>query len=164
MAAQTQYAIDSSRVSDRFLFQTMAQARDLAIRLAQLFPHPASAHHGLSEMLVNAIEHGNLEIGFEEKTNLLRSGQWRQEIEKRLSSPRWASRFGEVALEETKDFVAVTIRDAGSGFDWKPYMELSAERVRLPNGRGIATARLFAFTSLTYHDEGREVRCTQAKD
>ncbi|MBY0354613.1 MAG: ATP-binding protein [Rickettsiales bacterium] len=139
----------------------MEQASVLAHTFATLFPDPPTAFHGLSELLVNAIEHGNLGIGFEEKTALLRQGIWREEIDRRLESPQWLDNEACLRFDANEDEVAITISDAGQGFDWEPYLTLPHERSHLPNGRGIATARLFAFSSIIYSDNGTSVRCTQ---
>jgi hypothetical protein len=146
-----------------FTFRTMEEAYQLSGLLAKHFPDPAAAHHGLCELLTNAIEHGNLGIGFEEKTQLMRSGRWTEEIARRLASARWSGRVAEAVLETERDEVAVIIRDEGYGFHWEPFLILAPERVQLPNGRGIATARLFAFDRLEYRHGGCEVRAAQKK-
>jgi len=37
--------------------------------------------------LINAVEHGNLQIGYELKTQLVAEGRWREEIERRQDDP-----------------------------------------------------------------------------
>lgn len=41
-----------------------------------------------------------------------------------------------------------TITDEGDGFDWKPYLEMSMERMMENHGRGIAMSRSISFASL----------------
>ena len=146
-----------------FSFRSMEEAYLLSGLLARWFPDSAAAHHGLCEMLSNAIEHGNLGIGYEEKAELLRTGRWQQEIAQRLQSDRWGRRSAEVTLEITPQDVTVIIRDEGMGFHWEPFLTLHPDRVDALNGRGIATSKLFAFTELQYRENGSEVRCTQKK-
>lgn len=147
----------------RFSFRTMEDAYVLSGELARHFPDPAAAHHGLCEMLCNAIEHGNLGIGFEEKGRLMRAGLWQREIDYRLQSSRWNQRMAEAEIIFSPEDVAVVIRDEGLGFDWSRFLRISLERAAAPNGRGIATARLFAFCSLEYERGGSEVRCSQKR-
>lgn len=144
-------------------FRTMEEAYLLSGQLARHFPSPAAAHHGLCEMLCNAIEHGNLGIGFEEKGRLMRSGLWQKEIDYRLQSSRWRQRTAEAELIALPDAVTVIIRDDGLGFEWTPFLALAPERQSAPNGRGIASAKLFAFCGIEYGRGGSEVRCTQKR-
>jgi CheY-like chemotaxis protein len=50
-----------------FTFRTPEQAQDLALLLGGIFPRPELAVTGMYEMMLNAIEHGMLAIGFEAK-------------------------------------------------------------------------------------------------
>jgi CheY-like chemotaxis protein len=51
-----------------FAFRTPEAARDLAVVLASACPDPRRVAIGLTELLLNAVEHGNLAIGYREKT------------------------------------------------------------------------------------------------
>ena len=51
----------------RFSFRTLDEARHLAALLAKSCPEPEHKTRGLSELLVNAVEHGNLGITYQEK-------------------------------------------------------------------------------------------------
>ncbi len=71
----------------RFRFRTLEEARNLAFLIANCFPEPEAAVYGLNEMLINAVEHGNLGITYGEKTQLILEGRLRKEIERRLALP-----------------------------------------------------------------------------
>jgi len=137
-----------------FEFHTLAQAADLALTLAGLCPEPSSAAIGLSELLVNAIEHGNLGIGYAEKTALRRQDTWEREIDARLADPVLGARRARVTFRRDAGQLTFVIRDQGDGFDWRGYMEFMPERAFDPNGRGIAIARQASFASLDYQDRG----------
>ena len=79
----------------RFHFRTLEEATNLAYKIATSFPEPQKVAFGLNELMRNAVEHGNLGIGYDEKANLLRSGIWQEEVERRLKSPEesWQIRF-----------------------------------------------------------------------
>ena len=112
---------------------------------------------GISELLVNALEHGNLKIGYEEKSNLMRSGMWRIEVDRRLDSAENKGTYIELEFQVGLQGVQITISDQGSGFDWLPYMDFDPDRAFDPHGRGIAVARLSSFDDLEYIGKGNEV-------
>lgn len=140
-----------------FKARTLADARTLAIALAGAFPDPVRVVAGLTELLVNAIEHGNAGISYADKTQLLASGTWEEEVGLRLSQPGREDACAEVRLERIDGMVVATIRDQGPGFDWKSYLDFSPERAFDSHGRGIALARMLAFDRLEYRGSGNEV-------
>lgn len=145
-----------------FEFHTLQQAADLAISLAGLCPDPAQAAMGLSELLVNAVEHGNLGISYAEKTEMRRSGNWEQNVERRQADPVLGARRARVAFRRKPGSLSFTISDQGTGFDWRRYLDFDPERVFDPNGRGIAMARQTAFSGLEYRERGNIVVATIA--
>jgi CheY-like chemotaxis protein len=58
------------------IFRTVSQAKATAAVVSNTCPDPSSAVIGLTELLVNAVEHGNLGITYEEKTLLNANGRW----------------------------------------------------------------------------------------
>ena len=146
-----------------FEFNTLKQAADLAHTLAGLCPDPVSAAIGLSELLVNAVEHGNLGISYAEKSEMRRNDVWEQEVEARLRDPVLGARRAHVVFRRLSDCLIFTISDEGAGFDWESYLEFAPERAFDPNGRGIAMARLTSFISLDYRDRGNVVVATVSR-
>lgn len=136
---------------------TLRQARSLATVLASKYPDPDRVVVGLTELLVNAVEHGNLGIGYEEKAALLDHGDLRGEIERRLSLPELAARRVRVVFRREASRLVTTIEDEGEGFDWQPYVEYDPERVLDANGHGIAIARGMSFDEVTYQGRGNVV-------
>ncbi len=143
-----------------FEFRTLKQAADLAHTLAGLCPDPVSTAIGLSELLVNAVEHGNLGISYAEKSEMRRNEVWEQEVEARLGDPALGARRARVAFRRMPDRMVFTISDEGVGFDWRSYLDFAPERAFDPNGRGIALARLTGFSSLDYRGRGNIVVAT----
>jgi Histidine kinase-like ATPase domain len=142
-----------------FRFRTLEEAKSIAYYIASCFPEPEAVVFGLNELLINAVEHGNLGITYAEKTKLILNGSWLQEIECRSASPEYSEKTGRLSFKATKDVIAVTIKDEGSGFDWNKYLELSADRATDPHGRGIAATRMMCFHSMEYLGAGNEVVC-----
>lgn len=140
-----------------FEFSTLAEARQLTLMLSQACPDPERVALGLSELLINAVEHGNLGISYVDKTRLMQQGRWQEEVETRLAQPAYASRRVKVHFEKEAGAVQIRITDEGAGFDWRPYLEFSAERAFDPHGRGISMARMVSFDRLEYQGRGNEV-------
>jgi len=140
-----------------FSFSTLQEAKELALWLANASTVAERTVNGYSELLINAVEHGNLEIDYAEKSQLLRDGRWKDEVESRLQRTPFSDRWVSVLMEKTRSSCSVTITDQGSGFDWRNYMSLSPERAFDLHGRGIAIAKAKSFDSLEYHGNGNVV-------
>jgi hypothetical protein len=87
----------------------------------------------------------------------LLSGEWLAEVARRLADPIYAEKEAQLTFSATKDAITVTIEDAGRGFDWEQYLELSPERAVDLHGRGISAARVMSFDSIEYIGSGNEV-------
>jgi CheY-like chemotaxis protein len=140
-----------------FRFRTLEDARALAASLAGLCEEPDLAGMGLAELLVNAVEHGNLGITFHEKSALLRAGRWEDEVAGRPALPDNLDKAGELECWREGSCIVFAIRDQGPGFAWERFLTLDETRAFHPNGRGIALARSLAFRSLEYRGCGNEV-------
>jgi CheY-like chemotaxis protein len=137
--------------------RTLQDARTLAAHLAQFFPQPQRVAIGIVEMLVNAVEHGNLGLQYDDKSALLRAGDWEAEIARRLALPEYRERRVHVGLRRHDGRTTLNIRDEGAGFDWQPFLEIRPERVFDLHGRGIAMTRLASFDTVEYRGCGNEV-------
>ncbi|MBE9610079.1 response regulator [Chitinilyticum piscinae] len=137
-----------------FSFRSLDEARQLTLLLSQTCPEPQRVALGISELLVNAVEHGNLGIRYSDKTRLLQTGRWQEEIENRLRDPLFGERRVRVLVESSADYVSIRIEDEGEGFDWQPYLQFSPERAFDPHGRGISMAKLMSFDELEYQGRG----------
>lgn len=137
--------------------KTLQEAEDVACFIAGCFPDPQQAVTGLMELLINAIEHGNLGISYEEKSELLANERWHDEVEHRLRLPENASKSVNVLFQRKEGHCLVQITDQGEGFDWKRYWHINPARASASNGRGITCARLMAFERMAYNDKGNSV-------
>jgi CheY-like chemotaxis protein len=140
-----------------FSVRTLQEARDVAALVARLCPEPEIAVIGLTELLLNAVEHGNLEIDYAHKARLKREDIWEQEIERLLALPHNKYKRASISFERGAAQIGFTIRDCGPGFDWTPYLDLDPQRAFDPNGRGIALARHISFSRLEYIGNGNEL-------
>ena len=159
MQLQVKKGFDSLRLLDKatFTFQTVEQARDIGALLANTCPDPPATVIGLTELLVNAVEHGNLGITYEDKSKLFATGGWREEVERRLALPENTSKRAEVSFERADGQLRFTIRDQGRGFDWQTYLQIDPQRAFDTHGRGIAMANRLSFSHIEYRGCGNEV-------
>jgi CheY-like chemotaxis protein len=158
LLADVRLSADAIRLLEtgHFSFRTPEQATGLGALLAKVCPDPERVVVGLTELLVNAVEHGNLEIDYELKGELLRDGRWAEEVRRRLEQPRFRERVATVRVERVAHRLTFVVRDQGPGFDARPFMVIDPQRCFDNHGRGIAIANLMSFDSLEYHDDGRE--------
>jgi DNA-binding response OmpR family regulator len=143
-----------------FRFASLDEGRMLANFFAQASPDPEKRVIGLQELLINAVEHGNLGLSYQDKTELLMEGRWQEEVERRLGLPAYRERFVEVLFERIPQAIRFTIRDQGEGFDWRKYLDFDPARIFDPHGRGIAMARMMSFSALEYQGNGNTVLAT----
>ncbi|MBS4095219.1 MAG: response regulator [Sulfuricella sp.] len=141
----------------QFQFSTPDQARDIATLVATATPNPERVVLGLTELMLNAVEHGNLGIGYAEKSRLIEEGRLFEEIAKRLDTPDHAGKQAMLEFSREGDEFRFLIRDLGSGFDWRDYLEISPERAFDTHGRGIAMSRMISFDCLEYQGCGNQV-------
>ncbi|MDR3449181.1 MAG: ATP-binding protein [Alphaproteobacteria bacterium] len=141
-----------------FTFRDMNDAHSLSLTLAHYFPRPEQFAPGIYELLLNAVEHGNLGISLDEKSDLLRRNLWHEEIKRRQASPEFSSRQVEVVLEKDPEQCVLTIADQGKGFPWRDYIGRLVEGKR-PNGRGLWIALNSKFDRVMFNQAGNKVTC-----
>lgn len=155
---QSEVAMGSIRMA-QWVISTYQEVYNLSFFLAHYFPEEKKAARGIYELLMNALEHGNLGVGYDEKSNLLLQGtkHWQQEIIKRQNLPEHKGKVIDVRYARDDDEVKLYIKDVGKGFDWRPYIELDPKRVTDTHGRGIAIACKSCFDEVEYLGAGNEV-------
>ncbi len=146
-----------------FRFRNLNEAQDIAFLLGSIFPRPEAAVTGLYELLLNAIEHGMLGIGYETKKQLLATNEWDNEISRRLALPENRNKFIHVDFKQTATELEITVTDPGEGFDWRPFLQIEPARATQANGRGIAKVNLLSFDTVTYKGNGNQVQVTTKK-
>jgi two-component system cell cycle response regulator len=135
----------------------------LSQTLAHYFPRPEQYVTGIYELLINALEHGNLGIGYEEKSKLVREEKWLHEIERRMALPEYASKAVDIRLTQNRQECILTITDEGQGFPWQHYLGRLMND-RRPNGRGLWIAMNSKFDRLLYNPAGNQVTCVVQYD
>ncbi len=133
-----------------FQLKTIHEAHALASYLSDIYPDPQKVITGLTELMINAVEHGNLAIDYDEKNQLTKQGKLSQEIERRQALPEYKDKYVNVSFQLTETMIEITIEDQGKGFNWQQYMEFDSERLLEPHGRGIAIANKLSFCEVEY--------------
>ncbi len=112
----------------------------------------------LMELLINAIEHGNCEIDYDEKTEYLESGGDILElIREKNRIPEIQSKKVYLNYRISPAESSFKVRDQGKGFDWKEYRtKLGEEGLELGHGRGIFMAEHY-LGKLRFNRKGNEV-------
>ena len=144
-----------------FRIRTIVEAERLALWIANSWPDPTRAMQ-VSELIVNAVEHGNLGITYEEKGQLLDKGTWDQEIERRLALPENKEKHATVTITRHVDRLEVLVRDEGKGFDYEKFLTFDENRVFHNHGRGIAMAS--CCLDIKYRGNGNTVLVTITTD
>lgn len=114
---------------------------------------------GLKEILINAIEHGNLAIDFQKKSKAMKDGNYMALIEKRQKDPRYKDRKVLVKYYLTNRSAKYNITDEGDGFNHEEIIGTSSDMARndlLFHGRGIGLA-MNIFDEVVYNAKGNQV-------
>lgn len=115
-----------------------------------------------SELVTNALEHGNLEIDYNTKTEWLnKGGNMIRLIQERSRDQRYAKRRIKISYNIGRTVSRFTIADDGNGFDWKSQIAKNETDENMLHGRGISLSKSVV-QSLTYNEKGNEVTFTIA--
>jgi anti-sigma regulatory factor (Ser/Thr protein kinase)/PAS domain-containing protein len=152
---------ESSRfVIDNYLLTIEEISNRLVDYLPKFMPTQSTREirMGLREMLINAVEHGNLNISYEEKSKALAEDNYFLFIRERQNQPEYQHKriIVEYSLSPTK--VIYRITDQGRGFDFKKAYQKTrqpTEEIKA-HGRGMMMA-LSVFDKVSYNKSGNSV-------
>ena len=138
-----------------FHFRSLTEGKRLAVKIAGAAGVP-EVGIGLNELFINAVEHGNLGLGYDEKTEYINNNTWNYEINRRLDLPENKNKYVQVRLHRNSDWMTINIKDEGTGFDFRKYLEVDEERIFDNHGRGVVTAKV-CLVDLHYIEPGNKV-------
>ena len=129
----------------------LMEARQLHLRAA------------LQELVMNAVEHGCLELRYHDKIDAMAKDQYDELIRQRRADSRFRDRRVTIRAiyDKRRQTLTYQIADEGKGFNWKARVK-SGYDVCPPgdaSGRGIFLAHSF-FSDIAYNDKGNEVTFT----
>jgi CheY-like chemotaxis protein/anti-sigma regulatory factor (Ser/Thr protein kinase) len=111
------------------------------------------------EALVNALEHGNLELDSSLKGDLLaKEDPYMRLRAERMADPAYASRLVEVRLAMDTERFELEISDEGKGFDASRMLPLEGHSDMAPHcGRGLPLI-LLVMDEVHFSDKGNQIR------
>ena len=115
-----------------------------------------SAFQGaMMELLLNAVEHGNCNISYQEKNEWLQQGRDVLELIRiKRMDPAIGDRKILISYDISPQRTRITIKDDGEGFDWRSALDKPFEPGL--HGMGIKMSQTFV-QQLYYNDAGNEV-------
>ena len=140
----------------RFRFSTLQEAKSVVWIVSQLAEETAMATTCLQELLVNAIEHGNLGIGAKTKEDLVLANRWQEEVDRRLELPENQEKSVLLEFSVAGEEVIISVETEGPGFDWSAALTQDTNLENRVQGRGILIAQSMSAQTLTYEDDGRK--------
>jgi len=141
-----------------FRIQRREEAYPLAQLLAAPLPNPDIYVTAIYELLLNAVEHGNLGIHYNEKNELIRAGEYDNEIDRRHALPDNQNKYVLVTLSQKGDYYRLSILDQGKGFNWRDYVARAVENEQF-HGRGLRMALNAKFDRILFNTSGNQVTC-----
>ena len=109
----------------------------------------------MMELLLNAVEHGNCGITYDEKTEWLSNGRNMLDlIAAKRKNPEVAMRKIYIRYHISKNITTISVEDEGEGFDWKRRIE--EEISPSTHGMGIRMS-IGMVKNLRYNDKGNRV-------
>ncbi len=111
----------------------------------------------LTELLINAVEHGNCTISYAEKQEFIKKGGSIQDlVEEKCQDPQIARKRVVLEYEIQPSQSVFKVRDQGVGFNVQKYHEwIQKKNLYSLHGRGIMMARSLS-KKLTYNAKGNE--------
>jgi anti-sigma regulatory factor (Ser/Thr protein kinase) len=114
-------------------------------------------HVALFEMLMNAVEHGNCRITYDEKTRWLNEGRDSLDlIREKLKDPDTFRKKVYFSYRIGSERSAFVIRDEGEGFNWKGHKKAQGDINLEMHGHGIKMTSHYV-EDLRYNEKGNEV-------
>jgi PAS domain-containing protein len=114
---------------------------------------------GLEEIILNAIEHGNLDISFKDKTESISNDRYFEMINRRRDDPAFRNRKITIEYSLDEHRAEYIITDDGDGFDHGSIIKdkSKASNVELlGHGRGVNMAYRI-FDEMRYNKKGNQV-------
>jgi len=114
---------------------------------------------GLREIIINAIEHGNLNISFEEKTKATADGNYLEFVLSRQKDPNYKDKKVTIEFLLNSNKVMYKIEDEGNGFNYREIIQKIQNTVdedMLAHGRGLRMA-FNIFDEVKFNKKGNQV-------
>jgi len=114
---------------------------------------------GLREIIINSIEHGNLNISFEEKTEAIMNDKYFEFVNERQNHPEYRDKRVRIEYLISPSRAIYKITDQGRGFNHKKFLSGMSDdtaELTLAHGRGISMVKSI-FDEVRYNSKGNQV-------
>jgi DNA-binding response OmpR family regulator len=115
----------------------------------------------LGEIVLNAVEHGNLNISMKEKSEAVNNSNYQEILEKRKADPHYTSRVVVIKVHMEKDILIYHVIDEGNGFDYNREFDPDPS-AHIGSGLGMQIAINF-FSEVIYEGRGNMVKLVYRK-
>lgn len=113
---------------------------------------------GLYEIIVNAVEHGNLEISYDEKKKALHENSYSDLLAERIKKANRSGKSVTVRSIFDRKKIEISVTDCGKGFDYSNLPDHSdPENILSAHGRGILLATVY-YDIVEYKHPGNSVK------
>ncbi len=123
----------------------------------------------IQEVLINAVEHGNLEVGYDKKTELKRiGGNYWELLCENCDSDYLENRKVRINYELNRGKIIYIVSDDGRGFTWQNFLDDSYEPLvndvmATFHGIGLQMVKK-AFDVIEFNEKGNEIRLVKYFD
>ena len=112
---------------------------------------------GLQEIIINAIEHGNLGISRQEKVKMLEGGDYAEKLVQRAKLPPYKDRSVHMKIFSNIHYLKIIVEDMGDGFDTFKLPDVNdTSNFMQESGKGINVA-MNAYDKIEYNEVGNVV-------
>ncbi len=147
-------------VISNYLTTVEEMSHRLTRNVAKFCDDCAMLRMALLEVLINAIEHGNLDISFEEKSLAHSNSNYFQLFAERQNHPDYKNKKVHIEYIIDVDKVTYVITDEGKGFNHIAFFENVTEQVNaatLTHGRGLLLIDSI-FDEVTFNEKGNSIK------
>lgn len=113
----------------------------------------------LYEVIMNAIEHGNLNFSYETKKEYLEKHIYYEKLNEALKTDKALNTYVEITIKNKKNSIVINVKDKGFGFNHKQKIKnVNEDGIMRESGRGIAIIKSY-FDEVKYN--GNSVTLTK---
>lgn len=118
----------------------------------------------LYEVLMNSIEHGNLNILYKTKKEWLKKGIYKDKMSKLLKSDKAKNTKVYITLKIENGIITIKVEDEGMGFDPEVQMRnLIKDGFARENGRGMIIIKSY-FDEVKYNKKGNVITLVKNRE
>lgn len=143
--------------NDYFNIDRIVYAMTAELTMFFSFADTQKIRVGISEMITNAIEHGNLGITADEKMISTENGTYYELLAQRMKDPKISKKRTFVTIDYRDERLKIVVKDQGKGFDTSKLPDpTDTERLLRLHGRGIFITKIY-FSEILFNKKGNQV-------